>query len=83
VAAAIPDDSFEALFAQLPPAVDPLDPMVPPSPVDIPTVEDALALLVQMQAIQLAGLEAAIRDMRQTHLRVLAMLTKVQEAKST
>jgi len=51
--------------------------------VDVPTVEDALTLLVEMQAVQLAGLEAAIRDMRQTHLRVLAMMAKVQEAKSS
>ncbi|NLD75006.1 MAG: hypothetical protein GX649_20085 [Chloroflexi bacterium] len=83
MAAAIPNDSFEALFAPLPPAVDPLEAMVPPPPVDVPTVEDALTLLVEMQAVQLAGLEAAIRDMRQTHLRVLAMMAKVQEAKSS
>ena len=57
--------------------------VVAPPPVDVPTVEDALTLLVEMQAVQLAGLEAAIRDMRQTHLRVLAMMAKVQEAKSS
>ena len=84
VAAPYPPDS--PYLSPLPPAIDPLGTVPGPDsvadPAAPPTLEDALTLLIQMQAVQLAGIEAALHDMRETHVRVLAMMRRAQANKA-